>query len=138
MHIPDSYPMALPLKMKAQPNVGAFIDSKLCSQSMYHNLFYYPLLNVCLRPTLDGVERSKFLGTKLDSFDTNSILLAFDPNLHLGSPNHELSSLWALFLGLNQFIFPPKWCTIGLASICHFLVLDPHLKAVGPIYGISQ
>jgi hypothetical protein len=132
--------MALPLKKRAHPNIGAFIDSKLrtySSQSMYHNLFYYPLLNVCLRPTLDGVERSKFLGTKLDSFDTNSILLAFDPNLHLGSPNHELSPL-SSFLGLNQFIFPPKWCTIGLASICHFLVLDPHLKAVGPIYGISQ
>jgi hypothetical protein len=23
----------------------------------------------------------------------------------------------------------------SLASICHFLVLDPHLKAMGPIYG---
>jgi hypothetical protein len=22
-------------------------------------------------------------------------------------------------------IFPPKWCHVSLASICHFLVLDP-------------
>jgi len=36
---------------------------------------------------------------------------------------------------LNQFIFPPKWCHLGLALICHSLVLDPHPKATGPIYG---
>jgi hypothetical protein len=28
-------------------------------------------------------------------------------------------------VGLNQLIFPPKWCHVGLASICHFLVLGP-------------
>jgi len=27
------------------------------------------------------------------------------------------------------------WYYVGLASICHFLVLDPRLKARGPIYG---
>jgi hypothetical protein len=32
-------------------------------------------------------------------------------------------------------IFHPKWCHVGLASTCHFLVLDPHPKGVGPIYG---
>jgi hypothetical protein len=32
-------------------------------------------------------------------------------------------------------IFPPKWYHVGSASISHFLVLDPHLKAMGPIYG---
>jgi hypothetical protein len=26
------------------------------------------------------------------------------------------------------------WYYVGLASICHFLVLDPHLKARSPIY----
>ncbi len=36
---------------------------------------------------------------------------------------------------MNQLIFSPKWCHVSLASIYHFLVLDPHLKAVGPIYG---
>jgi hypothetical protein len=29
---------------------------------------------------------------------------------------------------------PPKWCHVGLTWICHFLFLDPHLKAMGPIY----
>jgi len=33
-----------------------------------------------------------------------------------------------------QLIFPPKWCHVNVASICHFLVLDRHLNAVGPIY----
>ncbi len=28
-----------------------------------------------------------------------------------------------------------KWCHGSIASICHFLVLDPHLTAMGPIYG---
>jgi hypothetical protein len=30
----------------------------------------------------------------------------------------------------GQLIFPPKWCHVGLAWICHFLVLDPYLKAI--------
>ncbi len=67
-----------------------------------------------LRPTLDGDLGSKFLGTILDSFEANWIFeldLALDPSLHLGSPNHELS-LWALFLGPNQMIFPIKWCHV--------------------------
>jgi hypothetical protein len=44
-----------------------------------------------------------------------------------------LSSLFFWF----EPIDPPsrKWCHVGLASICHFLVLDPHLKAMGSIYG---
>ncbi len=43
-----------------------------------------------------GVQGSKFLRTNLDSFEANSILeleLAFNPSLHLDSPNHELSPL---------------------------------------------
>jgi hypothetical protein len=32
-------------------------------------------------------------------------------------------------------MLPPKWCHVDLALICHFLVLDPHLKAIGLIYG---
>ncbi len=59
---------------------------------------------------------------------------AFNPNLHLGSPNHDLSlslSFELFFFGdLNQFIFPPKWCHVGLALICHFLVFDPRLEAL--------
>ncbi len=109
---------------------------------------YSPLhrseFTVMLRTTLDGVLGFKFLGTNLDSFEGHWILwvgtMPLDPSLHLGSPNHELSFnlgflFLFLFLGLNQLIFPSKWCHVGLASICHFLVLDPHLKAMGPIYG---
>jgi hypothetical protein len=39
--------------------------------------------------------------------------------------------------GLNQLIFPQKWCHVGLALICHFLVLDPHLKTMGPNLWLS-
>jgi len=31
--------------------------------------------------------------------------------------------------------FPSKMVHVGIAWICHFLVLDSHLKAMGPIYG---
>ncbi len=80
-------------------------------------------------------------GTNLDSFEANWILeldLALDPtSLHLDSSNHKLSFLALFFstFGLNQLIFTPKWCHLDLASIHHFLVLDPHLKVTwGPIY----
>ncbi len=75
------------------------------------------------------------------NFVTNWILEldhSLNPNLHLGSPNHELSLIWALFFVVwtNLFIFPPKWCHVGLALICHFLVFDSRLEeAMGPIYG---
>jgi hypothetical protein len=84
--------------------------------------------------------RSKFVGTNLDSFETNWTLeldLALDLSMRFGSSNRELS-FWAPFFfggGLNQLIFPRKWCHVGLALICHFLVVDPHLKAMGPHYG---
>lgn len=39
--------------------------------------------------------------------------------------------LWGFFLGLKQLIFPPRWCHVGLASICDLLVLELHLKAKG-------
>jgi len=89
-----------------------------------------------LRPTLHGGPGSKFLGTNLNSFEANWILeldTALECSLHLGS-NYKLYFL-AFFFGLNQLIFPPKWCHAGLALICHFLVLDSHLKAMGSIYG---
>jgi hypothetical protein len=61
---------------------------------------------------------------QIESFELD---YALEPSLHLGSPNHEL--FFELNVcGLNQFIFLQKWCHVGLASICHFLVLDPHLK----------
>ncbi len=81
-----------------------------------------------LRPTLHGDPGSKFL-------EPNWILeldLALGPRLHLGFSNHELS--FELLFCQNQSIFPPKRCHVGLASICHLLVLDPHLKAMVPIY----
>jgi hypothetical protein len=56
--------------------------------------------------------------------------LAFDLSLHLGSPNHELSFELSFFFGSNRLIFPPKWCHVDLTSICHFLVLDLHLKVI--------
>ncbi len=54
------------------------------------------------------------------------------PSWHLGYSNHELSLL-ALFFGLIQLVFPPKWCHVDLASICHFLDLYGHY--MGLIYG---
>jgi hypothetical protein len=58
----------------------------------------------------------------------------FGASLHLGSSNHELSFFLFLF-GLNQLIFLPKWCHVGLALICDFLVFNLHLKVMGPFYG---
>jgi hypothetical protein len=51
-------------------------------------------------------------------------------SLDLGSPNHELFFLWS-----KPIDFPTKMepCSFGLDL--PLLVLDPHLKAVGPIYG---
>jgi hypothetical protein len=47
-----------------------------------------------------------------------------------------MSSPFELFFWVwTNWFFHSKWCHVGLASICHFLVLDPHLKGMGPIYG---
>ena len=43
------------------------------------------------------------------------------------------SKTWASFLGLDRQCFSSKWCQIEDAPLCLFLVLDPHLKAFGPI-----
>jgi hypothetical protein len=59
-----------------------------------------------------------------------------DPSSHLGSPNHELS-FELYFFGLDQLNFPPKWCHVDATSIWLQLVVDPHLKALGPIYGFQ-
>jgi hypothetical protein len=46
-----------------------------------------------------------------------------------------MSSPLNSFFWFEQIDFPPNCCQTGLASICHFLVSDHHLKAMGPIYG---
>ncbi len=72
---------------------------------------------------------SKFQGTNQFGLISNKLNLELHlASLHLGSSNHELSFLALCFFGSNQLIFPPKWCHVGLALICQFLVLDPHLK----------
>jgi len=50
---------------------------------------------------------------------------------------------WALlfssvFLVWTNWIFPQKWHHVGLAWICHFLVLDLHLMAMGPNLYLSS
>jgi hypothetical protein len=45
-------------------------------------------------------------------------------------------SPWSLWKWTNCFS-PPNFCHVDLASICHFLVLDPHLKAMGPYLWLS-
>jgi hypothetical protein len=84
-----------------------------------------------LRPTLDGVQ-----GPNLDSFESNWIIV-LDPSLHLGSFK-SWALLFSSFFGSNQLIFLPKCCHVNLALICRFLVLDSHLKDVGPIYSLSS
>jgi hypothetical protein len=49
----------------------------------------------------------------------------------LGSSNHELFFELFFWKGSNQLIL----VHIGLALNCLFLMLNPHLKAMGPIYG---
>jgi hypothetical protein len=39
------------------------------------------------------------------------------------------------FAPSSKVAIKSKWCHVSIASICHFLVLDPHLTALGPIYG---
>ncbi len=88
------------------------------------------------RPTFDGVECSKCLGTNLDSFEANWIL-----ELELwGEPTLAswFFKSWALsflveffsciFSGLNQLIFPPKWCHVSLASNLPLFGLEPSSK----------
>jgi hypothetical protein len=43
--------------------------------------------------------------------------------------------LWAPFFVLDYFNFLPKWCYVNAISNWFELVLDLHLKALGPIYG---
>jgi hypothetical protein len=61
---------------------------------------------------------------------------ALDPSLHLVSSSHVLSFVGFFFGGMNQLILPPKWCHVGLALICHFLVMVPHLKAHLSLYAL--
>jgi hypothetical protein len=90
-----------------------------------------------LRPTLDGVPGSKFLGTNLDPFGKLNPWVGLYPGHYLASWVLQImSSPFELFFWVwTNWFFGPKWCHVGLASNCHFLVLDPHLKGMGPIYG---
>jgi len=64
--------------------------------------------------------RSKFLGTNLDSFEANWILV-LDPTLHLClhlcSSNNELSFKFFLWVWTNWF---PKWCHVSLVQFATF------------------
>jgi hypothetical protein len=44
-----------------------------------------------------------------------------------------MSSPLSSFFNLEHFVFPPKWCCVGQIRIWFVLVLDPCLKASGPI-----
>jgi hypothetical protein len=75
--------------------------------------------------------RSSFLGTNLDRFEPNWILeldCTLVPSLILGSSNQKLSFSHCFLVWNNQFSLQNS-CHIDLASICHFLVSGPHLKA---------
>jgi hypothetical protein len=88
-----------------------------------------------LRTTLDEDRGSNFLGTNLDWFEANWILeldCTLVPSLILSSPNQELSFLHCFLVWTNWFSLQSR-CYVGLASICHFLVLDPRLKTLGPV-----
>jgi hypothetical protein len=94
----------------------------------------YPMARVM--PTSDQGPGSNLLGTNLDWFEANWILeldYTLVPSLILW-----FSKLGALLL--DCFLVWTNWfslwnrCHVGLASICHFLVLNPHLKALGPIW----
>jgi len=48
-------------------------------------------------------------------------------------PSLPMSSPWNSFFGLDQLVFPLKWCHVDKVTIWFVLVLDPHLKALRPI-----
>jgi hypothetical protein len=58
--------------------------------------------------------------------------IILDTILHFNSPNHEFSFKF-FFMGINQLVFPPKIYHVGYNTILFVLVLDPCLKALGPI-----
>jgi hypothetical protein len=100
--------------------------------------YYYKMHNHVLNAYLGHLgPRSTFLGTNLDSFEANWIanwIVELDytlvSSLILGSPNQELSFSHC-FLVQTNWISLWNRCHVVLASICHFLVLDPHLKGLG-------
>jgi hypothetical protein len=114
----------------------------VANQDLWHKRYPQKKTLWILRPTLDGGPGSKFLGANLDPFDTNWIL-ELDPALDLSLLHLWFSKSWALFWalffgGLNQFIFPPKWCHVGLALICHFFGLGPSSKGHGSNLWLSS
>jgi hypothetical protein len=82
-----------------------------CTHEAFIGLSQFMFLLRIPRPTLYGSVGSKFLGTNLVSFEANWILefvLALDPSLHLGSPNHDLSFELLLLRGSKPIDFPFK------------------------------
>jgi hypothetical protein len=94
-----------------------------------------PQVELCLGPLL----ASHNLIIQITSCKLNPhVELCLGPLLASGNLIIQITSshFELLFIyGWKQFIFPPKWCHVDLALICHILVLDPHLKAMSPIYG---
>jgi hypothetical protein len=92
-------------------------------------------LTTTLKPNLDGVQGSKFLWTNLASFEVNWIL-ELKPSLGPYSCILVLQIMSCVFsFGSEQIDFPSKLVPcISLAWICHFWVLDSHVKTMGPIY----
>jgi hypothetical protein len=91
------------------------------------------------KATSDEGPGSNVLRTNLDWFEANSILeldYTLVLSLILGSPNHELSFLHWFCVQTNWFSLQNR-CHISLASICHFLVLNISLKALGPIWSFQ-
>jgi hypothetical protein len=50
----------------------------------------------------------------------------------------QIMSILSFFFWFKPIDFPSNWCHVILASIYHFWILDPHLKAMGPIYGSQR
>ncbi len=76
----------------------------------------------------------KSLGTNFHSFEANWIL-ELDPWACILVLQIMSSHLSCFFWGPNQFDFPSKMEPCSFSLDLPLLVLDPHLKAVGPIYG---
>jgi hypothetical protein len=78
-------------------------------------------------------------GGRLKPIDFPSKIVPYRFSLDLplfghGGRGSNIFSTWGGGVS-NQLIVPPKWCHVGLASICHFLILDRCSTVVGPIYG---
>ncbi len=115
-------------------SLSTLVSFKMLCIIILHN-FHFGLCRLIEQTKAHFSSRFKFLRTNLNSYEANWIFelgLALDFSLHFGFPNYEHFELFCF--GLNQ-LTPSNWCHVILASIYHFWILDPHLKAMGPIYG---